>query len=130
MLTAPDADVAAYPLMRVVANLVSNAIKYTPQGRILIGLRRHGTGHRVEVHDTGPGLSGAAFEQALLRNERLDRDRATAEGTGLGLSVVREIADVNDWQITSCAHRRSGASIRVAMSGPGTKQGHREAGAA
>ena len=130
VLTAPDAEVAAYPLMRVVANLVSNAIKYTPQGRILIGLRRHGGGHRIEVHDTGPGLSGAAFEQALLRNQRLDRDRATADGTGLGLSVVREIADVNDWQITSCAHRRTGASIRIAMAGSATTHGHRETGAA
>ena len=40
-LAAPDAEVAAYPLMRVIANLVSNAIKYTREGRILIGLRRH-----------------------------------------------------------------------------------------
>src|SRR5690606_18657673 len=58
VLAAPDAPVAAYPLMRVVANLVSNAIKYTPEGRVLIGLRRHGADHRVEVHDTGPGLNG------------------------------------------------------------------------
>ncbi len=39
VLAAPDAEVAAYPLMRVVSNLVSNAIKYT-QGRIVIRLRR------------------------------------------------------------------------------------------
>lgn len=115
VLAAPDGAVAAYPLMRVLANLVSNAIKYTPQGRIVIGLRRQAGGHRVEVHDTGPGLSGASFEQALLRHERLDRDRATAEGSGLGLSVVKEIADVNDWRITACAHRRTGASIRIGL---------------
>jgi signal transduction histidine kinase len=115
VLAAPDAEVAAYPLMRVVANLVSNAIKYTRQGRIVIGLRRHGAGHRVEVHDTGPGLSGLAFEQALLRNQRLDRDRTQAEGSGLGLSVVKETAEAQDWPITSCAGRRTGASIRIGM---------------
>lgn len=124
VLAAPDAEVAAYPLMRVVANLVSNAIKYTPHGRILIGLRRQAAGHRIEVHETGPGLSGAAFEQALLRNQRLDRDRATADGTGLGLFVVKEIADVNDWRITACVHRRTGASICIGMSGAGSKQSH------
>ena len=118
VLAAPDARVAAYPLMRALANLVSNAIKYTPQGRILIGLRREGRGHRIEVHDTGPGLNGAAFEQALIRNQRLDRDRATADGTGLGLSVVKEIADSNDWRITACPHRRTGASIRIDMLTP------------
>ena len=119
VIKAPDAQVAAYPLMRALANLVSNAIKYTPRGRILISLRRQGAGHRVEVHDTGPGLSGAAFEQALLRNQRLERDRAVADGTGLGLSVVKEIADLNDWRITSCPHRRTGASICISMSGAG-----------
>lgn len=118
VLAAPDAEVAAYPLMRVVANLVSNAIKYTREGRVVIALRRHGTGHRVEVHDTGPGLRGAAFEQALLRNERLDRDRSAAEGSGLGLSVASEVADANGWRLTSCADRRTGATIRLDLSAP------------
>lgn len=115
VLAAPDAKVAAYPLMRVLANLVSNAIKYTREGRILVALRRHGAGHRIEIHDTGPGLSGAAFQRALLRNERLERDHEAAEGSGLGLAVVKEIVDANDWRLTSCAGRRSGASIRVEL---------------
>jgi two-component system, sensor histidine kinase LadS len=115
VLAAPDAQVAAYPLMRVVANLVSNAIKYTRQGRVVVALRRHGKGHRIEVHDTGPGLSGAAFAQALVRNQRLDRDLSAAEGSGLGLSLVKQIAEANDWRISSCVGRRTGASIRVAV---------------
>ncbi len=113
VLAAPDAPVAAYPLMRATANLVSNAIKYTPQGRVVIALRRHGSGHRVEVHDTGPGLRGAAFEQALQRHQRLDRDLAVAEGSGLGLSVVRETAAANGWTLSACEGRREGASIRL-----------------
>lgn len=120
VIAAPDAEVAAYPLMRVVANLVSNAIKYTRQGRIVIGLRRQGAGHRVEVHDTGPGLSGPAFDLALQRNQRLERDRAVAEGAGLGLSVVKDITEAHGWSITSCAGRRNGATIRVGIAGAGT----------
>lgn len=117
VLATADADVVAYPLMRVAANLVSNAIKYTGEGRVVIALRRGRQGHRVEVHDTGPGLSGAAFERALLRNERLERDRFTAEGSGLGLAVVREIADANGWRIDSCEKRQTGASIRLHLPG-------------
>jgi YD repeat-containing protein len=113
VLAADDAPVAAYPLMRAVANLVSNAIKYTAAGRVVIALRRDGLGHRVEIHDTGPGLSGAAFERAMLRNERLERDLAAAAGSGLGLAVVRDVADTNGWRIASCAGRTTGASIRL-----------------
>ncbi|MGV3551968.1 sensor histidine kinase [Rhizobium sp.] len=128
VLAAPDAGVAAYPLMRILANLVSNAIKYTQQGRIVIALRSVGGEHRVEVHDTGPGLSGAAFEQALLRNQRLDRDRDLAEGNGLGLSVVKDIADANGWRITSCPHRRTGASIGIAIPDVATATARRASG--
>jgi signal transduction histidine kinase len=123
VLAAPDTEVAAYPLMRAVSNLVSNAIKYTPHGRVVIALRREGAGRRIEIHDTGPGLSGPAFEQALLRHQRLDRDRDTADGSGLGLAVVKQLAEVNDWQVTSCAHRRTGASIRIRMLQAGSGQG-------
>jgi len=115
VLAAPDAGVAAYPLMRVVANLVSNAIKYTRQGRVVIGLRREGGGHRIEIHDTGPGLSGEEFDRALKRSERLERDLDAADGSGLGLSVVKEIAAEQRWRLSACDHRRTGATIRLAV---------------
>ncbi len=115
VLAAPDAKVAAYPLMRVVANLVSNAIKYTRQGRVVIGLRRDGKGHRIEIHDTGPGLNAAEFQQALQRNERLERDLDAADGSGLGLSVVKDIAAEHQWRLSACDHRRTGATIRLSV---------------
>jgi signal transduction histidine kinase len=107
--------------MRVVANLVSNAIKYTPGGRVVIALRKHGLGHRIEVHDTGPGLNGTAFEQALIRNRRLERDQAVADGSGLGLSVVKEIIEANNWRLSSCAGRRTGASIVIELPAAGSE---------
>ncbi|MGE3307998.1 MAG: sensor histidine kinase, partial [Rhizobiaceae bacterium] len=111
VLAAPDGAVAAYPLMRVLSNLVSNAIKYTRHGRVLVDLRSRGSGWLIEVHDTGPGLSGAAFELALIRNRRLDRDLDAAEGSGLGLSVVKETAAANGWRLSACDGRRNGATV-------------------
>lgn len=119
VLAASDGPVAAYPLMRAVANLVSNAIKYTAQGQVLVALRRCGSGHRVEVHDTGPGLRGAAFEQALQRHQRLARDLQVAEGSGLGLAVVDSIVQANGWRLRTCDRRRTGASICIVLPGTG-----------
>jgi two-component system, sensor histidine kinase LadS len=114
-LIAADMQVDAYAAMRVLANLVSNAIKYTRQGRILIAMRRSGDDIRIEVHDTGPGLRGAEFEQARGRGERLERDRMNTEGSGKGLAIVTEIAQAKGWRVFSCEHRRAGSSICVVV---------------
>ena len=56
-----------------------------------------------------------------MRNQRLERDRVTADGSGLGLSVVKEIADANNWRLSSCAGRRTGASILIELPGASTE---------
>lgn len=117
-LGAPDGPVDAYPLMRALANLVSNAIKYSRQGRVLIALRRIGPVWRVEIHDTGPGLDTAQFAEALGRTARLERDRPQTEGSGLGLTIVRDIVKAQGWTMTRCNHRRTGASIRLEIPAP------------
>jgi Na+/proline symporter/signal transduction histidine kinase/CheY-like chemotaxis protein len=81
-------------LRRVLQNLVSNAIKYTEEGRVLVGCRRAGTTVRMEVHDTGPGIPMA--QQSLVFKEflRLDQHAATVRGLGLGLSIVERMGRV------------------------------------
>jgi light-regulated signal transduction histidine kinase (bacteriophytochrome) len=91
----------------------ANNSKDAGQIEIIVGLRRYRAGHRVDVHDTGPGLTGNQFQQALQRNERLDRDRNAADGSGLGLSMVKQIVADNEWRIASSEKRRTGASISV-----------------
>lgn len=82
-------------LRRVLQNYVANAVRYTEKGRILIGVRRLGDGSRVEVHDTGIGIAperqGDIFDEFYqIGNPERDRRR----GLGLGLSIVRRIADL------------------------------------
>jgi CheY-like chemotaxis protein len=80
-------------LRRVLQNLVSNAIKYTAEGRVLMGCRRVGNGQlRIEIHDTGPGVPDSKRKLIFREFERLEHDAATAPGIGLGLSIVDRIA--------------------------------------
>ena len=81
-------------MRRLLQNFVSNAIKYTPRGRVLIGCRRRTGGLRVEVWDTGLGVpedkQRAIFDEFL----RLDQGARAARGLGLGLSIVQRLGRV------------------------------------
>ncbi len=75
-------------LRRILQNLISNAIRYTAEGRILVGPRRIKGGVRIEVHDTGPGINKE--DQAAIFREfhRINASASAAEGMGLGLAIV------------------------------------------
>ena len=75
-------------LRRVLQNLISNAIRYTPHGRVLVGARRAGSSLRLEVRDTGIGI--AADDQDVIFEEfrRLGARASASEGLGLGLAIV------------------------------------------
>ncbi|URF50143.1 PAS-domain containing protein [Dinoroseobacter shibae] len=75
-------------LRRIVANLVSNAIRYTAEGRVLVGARRNGNSIRIEVWDTGPGIPEAKQDIIFQEFERLDAKASASEGLGLGLAIV------------------------------------------
>lgn len=81
-------------LRRLVQNLVSNAIKYTPEGRVLVGVRRHRGRLTVEVLDTGLGIREKEREVIFQEFQRLDQGAKIARGLGLGLSIVERISRV------------------------------------
>jgi Na+/proline symporter/signal transduction histidine kinase len=81
-------------LRRLLQNLVSNAIKYTPRGRVLVGCRRRGDLCAIEVWDTGLGIAAAKHETVFEEFQRLDRGARAAPGLGLGLSIVQRLARV------------------------------------
>ena len=78
-------------LGEMIANLVANALNYTPApGEVTIRCRTEGSHCLVEVEDTGPGIPPAARQQVFERFFRLPA--ASHPGSGLGLAIVREIA--------------------------------------
>jgi CheY-like chemotaxis protein/anti-sigma regulatory factor (Ser/Thr protein kinase) len=102
-------------LRRLLQNLISNAIKYTPSGRVLVGCRRHGERLRVDVYDTGIGIPHAKRRAVFKEFHRLDHGARVARGVGLGLSIVERIARVLEAEVTmkSAFGRGSRFSVEV-----------------
>ncbi len=79
-------------LRRVLQNFLSNAVKYTRGGRVLIGCRRRGDELLIEVHDTGAGIPASKHELIFKEFHRLNPGVPSVHGIGLGLSIVERIA--------------------------------------
>ncbi len=83
-------------LRRILQNLLSNAVRYTPAGKILMGARRRGTQVMIEVHDTGSGIPVEQQNLVFREFQRFAVAPGAEQGLGLGLSIVDRIARVLD----------------------------------
>jgi signal transduction histidine kinase/CheY-like chemotaxis protein len=80
-------------LRRILQNFLSNAVRYSRRGRVLMGCRRAGESLRIEVWDTGPGIAAEHHHRIFLEFQRLDAGGQSSErGAGLGLAIVERIA--------------------------------------
>jgi len=104
-------------LRRLLQNLVSNAVKYTPEGRVLIGCRRQGNKLRIDVYDTGIGIPKSKQRAIFQEFHRLEQGAKVARGLGLGMSIVERIARVLDSKIDvrSVVGRGSHFSVGVPL---------------
>lgn len=94
----PEIHITADPfiLERIITNLLSNAISYTPSGGIItVVLKRLSATIELSISDTGPGIPEAAREQVFERFVRLSSTRHQSSGSGLGLSIVKWAVDIH-----------------------------------
>ncbi len=88
-------------LRRIVQNLLSNAVRYTESGRIVLGVRRRPEAIEIQVLDTGPGISQEQKASIFDEFERGDSTDGTADrGLGLGLSLADRLASLLDHRVT------------------------------
>lgn len=112
-------------LWRVLSNLVSNAVRHTARGHVLVAVRRDGkyansnslrpSGWRMEVRDTGPGI--AESQQALVFEEFYqlhNPQRDAKHGLGLGLAVAKRIAERMGLSISLRSKVGQGAVFAIA----------------
>jgi signal transduction histidine kinase len=111
--------VVSDPLMlrRIVQNLLANAVQYTQRGAILLAGRRRGDDVRIEVWDTGPGIGEADREMIFEEFQRgAAADRPTIGGFGLGLAIVRRMAETLGHPLELCS--RPGRGTRFSLRAP------------
>ncbi|WP_322515483.1 NahK/ErcS family hybrid sensor histidine kinase/response regulator [Rhodopseudomonas palustris] len=102
-------------LRRLMQNLISNAIKYTPQGRVLVGCRRQGDALKIGIYDTGVGVPILKRGEIFKEFHRLEQGARIARGLGLGLSIVERLARVLNHGIALDSNRSGGSCFSVTV---------------
>jgi signal transduction histidine kinase len=101
---------------RILTNLVSNAVKYTPAGSVTVRLTGEAGRARLEVSDTGIGISPDALEHVFEEFYRATNAKAMEEaGTGLGLSIVKDLVDRYGGRIDVTSTLGQGTTFTVAL---------------
>ena len=105
-------------LAEILRNLLANAVKYTTSGKVLLGCRRRGSDLRIEVCDSGVGIPAGKTNTIFEEFHQLDNPaRERGRGLGLGLTIVRRLADLLGHRVAvdSIAGRGSIFSIEVPL---------------
>jgi Na+/proline symporter/signal transduction histidine kinase len=102
-------------LRRLLQNFISNAIKYTPRGRVLVGCRRRGQSLQIGVYDTGVGIPVLKRGEIFKEFHRLEQGARIARGLGLGLSIVERLARVLNHGIALDSNASGGSVFSVTV---------------
>ncbi|MEM9813257.1 MAG: PAS-domain containing protein [Pseudomonadota bacterium] len=102
-------------LRRIIQNLMSNAIRYTEQGKILVGARHQEGAVSIQVWDTGPGIAEEDQDRIFQEFQRLNAKASASDGMGLGLAIVERACALlgHPLVVTSRVGAGSGFHVRV-----------------
>ena len=106
-------------LEQMIRNLLSNALKYTQRGKVLVGCRRRGGKLRIEIWDTGIGIPTSELQTIFEEYHQLDNAaRQRSHGLGLGLSIVKSLGELlgHRIRVRSLQGKGSVFSIEVPLS--------------
>ena len=99
-------------LAQMIRNLLSNAVRYTDRGRILLGCRRAGDNVRIEVWDSGVGITEGELPH-IFHEYYQGTDGAERGGFGLGLAIVKRLGDILDHRVEVRSIRGEGTRFSI-----------------
>lgn len=102
-------------LERIALNLVSNAVRYTTRGGIVVGCRRRQSALRFEVWDTGDGIPDSHLVEIFDEFVQLDRHKGRGTGLGLGLAIVQRLCDLMGHQLSVRSRVGKGSCFAVEL---------------
>jgi signal transduction histidine kinase len=106
----------ALRLGQVLNNLISNAIKYSPQGGpVTVAARRKGERIEIEVSDNGPGIPAEERTRIFEPFRRIESSAASIPGVGIGLSVARRIVEAHGGEITLRSDTARGSTFVISL---------------
>ncbi|MFB3788638.1 MAG: ATP-binding protein [bacterium] len=112
----PRIRVDASKIERIIGELISNAIKYTPEdGSIEVRLAQTDTSVYVAVQDTGIGMAPEEIPKIWERFYRTTASRKIAKGSGLGLSIAKELVELHEGTITVESEAGKGSTFTVTL---------------
>ncbi|PJF41886.1 MAG: hypothetical protein CUN55_11045, partial [Phototrophicales bacterium] len=103
-------------ITQVIGNLVSNAIKYTPEdGQACVRARVNGDFVYVDVEDTGIGIPDQAIPTLFDKFTRVSGEAEKQEGTGLGLYIVRKLVEAHGGKISVSSQLGKGSTFTFSL---------------
>ncbi|MGI9215940.1 MAG: sensor histidine kinase [Hydrogenophaga sp.] len=115
-------------LRRILGNLLSNALKHTSRGGVLLGLRQRSDMLMFEVWDTGVGIA-REHQQAIFQEFfRVSQHQGTEDSLGLGLTIVSRLATLMGYQLALSSVANRGSVFRVMLPAFTQRDQHHEAG--
>jgi signal transduction histidine kinase len=117
-------------LRRIVGNLVSNAIKYTQRGGVLLAVRKRGAERVLEVWDTGTGIAPVHQKEIFREFYKVPGHAGTEEGFGLGLYIVARLSTILGHPVTVASRPGRGTVFRMTLEPTDARQAADRAAAA
>lgn len=102
-------------LRQILINILSNAIKYTEQGKVSLTMRYRSQVAEFTITDTGEGIAPEHMERIFRPFERVRQPGSTATGTGLGLTITRLLTDIMGGDIAVTSEPGKGSTFKVSM---------------
>ena len=98
-------------IAQILSNLIGNAVKFTDKGEICVSYAASNNAYKIEVHDTGKGISEAQINELFKEYHQLDNQFSNIKGTGLGLLISKELVKIQNGDIGAYINKEGGTTF-------------------